>query len=122
MIRNTITITVHKNKFDFNFGMGFLGETLSRLDVDIEGLMNGVSKNPFKFIPIIMYESAKYGFTRKGEEFTHTLYDFMDYIDADGGIQAKSVLKFLEAFTNSMIKDVPKEESTGKKIKAPKKK
>ena len=116
-----VKITVHKTQFDFHFGIGFLGELLSTLDLGIEELMQEVTKNPFKTIPLIMFESAKYGFMRKGEEFTHTVYDFVDYIDADGGIQAKSVEKFLQAFTSSMTKDVPKEEGTVKKIKAPKK-
>jgi hypothetical protein len=99
--------------------MGFLGKLLSDLDLNIEEVMQQVTKNPFKMIPIIMFGAAEYGFERKGEECKYTIYDFIDFIDADGGIQAKSVQKFLEAFTNSMIKDVPKEEGTVKKIKAP---
>jgi len=119
---NNATITVHKTKFDFRFGIGFLGKLLKRVDLDISEVLQEVSKNPFEMIPVIMYVSAKYGFERKGEEFEYTLYDFVDFIDADGGIQSKSVEKFLKAFTSSIIEDVPKEEGvTEKKIKAPKK-
>ena len=126
MINNSATITIHKTKFEFHFGIGFLGELLSTLDLDIEGMMNEVSKNPFKMIPIIMHGAAKYGFERKGLKCEYTVYDFVDFIDADGGIQSKSVEKFLQAFTNSMTKDVPdvpKEENVGtvKKTKASKK-
>ena len=122
MINNAI-ITVHKTKFDFRFGIGFLGRLLKRVDLDIQELLQEVSKNPFDMIPVIMYESAKYGFDRKGEEFNYTVYDFIDFIDADGGIQSKSIERFLKAFTDSIMEDVPKEEnvSTEKKIKAPKK-
>jgi len=116
-MNNKAIITVDKIKFEFHFGMGFLGELLSDQDLNIEELMQGVSKNPFKMIPIIMHGAAKYGFERKGEEFKHTIYDFIDYIDSDGGIQAKSVEKFLKAFTDSMTKDVPKNEGTEKKKK-----
>ena len=119
-MNNSTIITIDKTKFEFHFGIGFLGELLNGLDLGIEELMNEVQKNPFRMIPIIMHGAAKYGFERKGEECTYTVYDFVDYIDADGGIQAKSVEKFLQSFTNSMIKDVPKEEGTVKKIKAPK--
>ncbi len=118
---NSAIITLHKTKFDFRFGLGFLGELLSNLDLNIEEVMLEVSKNPFKTIPVIMFTSAKYGFERDGKECEYTLYDFIDFIDADGGIQAKSVEKFLQAFTDSMTKDVPKEEGTAKKTKAPKK-
>ena len=116
-----VKITVHKTQFDFHFGIGFLGELLSTLGLGIEELMQEVTKNPFKTIPIMMHKSAEYYCVRNKEEFTYTVYDFEDFIDADGGIQAKSVEKFLQAFTNSMTKDVPKEEGTVKKIKAPKK-
>ena len=121
-MNNSTTITIHKTKFEFHFGIGFLGELLNDQNLGIEELMNEVNKNPFKMIPIIMHGAAKYGFERKNEECTYTVYDFIDYIDADGGIQAKSVEKFLQAFTNSMIKDVPKQECTVKKTKAPLKK
>jgi hypothetical protein len=114
---NTTIITIHKTKFEFHFGMGFLGELLSGLDLDISEMMAEVSKNPFKMIPIIMHGAAKYGAERKGKEFDYTVYDFIDFIDADGGITAKSVEKFLEAFTNSMTKDVPKEDEPIKKKK-----
>ena len=116
-MNNSTKITVGKTQFEFHFGMGFLGGILESLDLDIEGMMQQVSKNPFKMIPIIMHGAAKYGFERKGEEFKHTIYDFIDYIDSDGGIQAKSVEKFLKAFTDSMTKDVPKNEGTEKKKK-----
>lgn len=124
MIKNNAIITVHKTKFDFKFGIGFLGRVLKKLDMDINGVLQEVSKNPFETIPVLMYESAKYGFDRKGEECEHTVYDFIDFIDADGGLQSKSVEKFLKAFTDSVTDDVPNEDengSTEKKIKAPKK-
>jgi len=119
---NKSTITIHKTKFDFHFGIGFLGKLLKHVDLDISEVLKEVSKNPFEMIPIIMYMSAKYGFERKGEECKYTVYNFIDFIDADGGIQSKSVEKFLQAFTNSMIEDVPKQEGAEKKIKAPEKK
>ena len=118
---NNATITIHKTKFDFRFGIGFLGRLLKRVDLDISEVLQEVSRNPFEMIPVIMFVSAKYGFERKDEECKYTVYDFIDFIDADGGIQSKSVEKFLKAFTNSIIEDVPKEDGTVKKIKAPKK-
>lgn len=116
-------ITIHKTKFDFRFGIGFLGRLLKHLDNDINGVLKEMTDNPFETIPIIMYTSAKYGFDRKGEECNCTVYDFIDFIDADGGIQAKSVEKFLKAFTDSITEDVPVDENVvdEKKIKAPKK-
>lgn len=107
---NKVKITLHKTQFEFHFGLGFLGELLDSLDMGIDEVMESINKNPFKTIPIIMHSSAKYSAKRNEKEFNYTIYDFIDYIDADGGIAAKSVDKFLTAFTNSMVKDVPKEE------------
>ena len=117
MINNSTIITVHKTKFEFHFGMGFLGKVIKKVDLDISGVMQEVSKNPFEMIPILMHGAAKYASDRKGIEFEYTVYDFIDFIDADGGITSKSVEKFLEAFTKSMTNDVPKEEVSTKKKK-----
>ena len=117
---NKVKITLHKTQFEFHFGLGFLGELVENLDMGIDEIMTSVSKNPFKIIPIIMHASAGYNAKRNEQEFNYTVYDFIDFIDADGGIGAKSVDKFLTAFTNSMVKDVPKEAPKKKGVQAKK--
>jgi len=118
---NKVKITLHKTQFEFHFGLGFLGELVDNLDMGIDEIMGAVSKNPFKIIPVIMHSSAGYSAKRNGKEFDYTVYDFIDMIDADGGIGGKSVEKFLTSFTGSMTKDVPVEE-TKKKTESPAKK
>jgi len=122
MNTNSVKITVHKTQFDFHFGIGFLGELLESTGLEMDELMSNVSKNPFKMIPIIMHKSAKYGAERKEKDFTYTIYDFIDLIDAEGGIASVGVNKFLESFTSSMTKDVPKEETVKAKEGQSKKK
>ena len=113
---NKVKIKFSKVALDFHFGLGFLGELLDSVEMGIDEVMQSIGKNPFKIIPIIMHSSASYSAKRKGADFDYTVYDFIDLIHDSGGIAGEPVQKFLEAFTNSMTKDVPKE------VEAPKKK
>ena len=113
---NKVNIKFSKVALDFHFGLGFLGELLDSVEMGIDEVMQAISKNPFRIIPIIMHSSASYSAKRNGLDFNYTVYDFIDFIDESGGIAGVPVQKFLNAFTNSMTKDVPKE------VEAPKKK
>lgn len=114
-----IKLKLNNKELGFHFGLGFLGGLLESLDCGIEELMEGVQKNPFKFIPQLMYNSYDYNCKREGKENEYNLFSFTDLIDDDGGVVSENVSKFLEAFTGSMTKDVPKEKpSRGGKRKA----
>lgn len=104
-----IDLKLDKKDLTFSLGLGFLGELLEDLDCGIEGLMEGIQKNPFKYIPKLMFHSYKYNQVRNGLESEYNLYTFTDLIDNDGGVISGNVSKFLESFTLSMTKDVPKE-------------
>ncbi len=106
---NNIKLKLDNKELGFHFGLGFMGELLDSLDCSIDELMIGIQKNPFKFIPKVMYESNNYSCIREEKESEYSLYSFTDLIDNSGGVMSESVSKFLEAFTKSMTKDVPKE-------------
>lgn len=115
------------NKFDyklgdtvysFHFGIGFLGELLDKSGYELAELMELLQKNTFKVLPKIMLHSAQYSAMRKGEDFDKDEFHFVDLIDENGGIAGDFVAKFLNAFTLSMNKDVPKEETKKKVRKA----
>ncbi len=112
---NKIELVINKQKYVFVLGLGFLGELIDALDMGIDEVANKMIKNPFKYVPIVMYYSAKYNLERQGEEVTFDNHTFEDGIDADGGINIKSVSDFMQAFTKSLIKDVPQEEEKGNK-------
>ena len=105
----SIKIKLSNKEIGFHFGLGFMGELLDSLNCSIEELMEGIQKNPFKFIPKVMFEAYNYNCIRADKESEYSLYSFTDLIDDDGGVMSESVATFLEAFTKSMTKDVPKE-------------
>ncbi len=104
-----IKLKLNNKEIGFHFGLGFMGELLESLDCSIEELMSGIQKNPFKFIPKVMFESHKYDCVRVNKENEYSQHSFTDLIDDDGGVMSESVATFLESFTKSMTKDVPKE-------------
>ena len=116
---NKITIELNGKKLGFHFGLGFMGELLESLDCSIDELMKGIQKNPFKFIPKLMFEAHVYDCLRNETENKYTLYTLTDLIDEEGGVMSNNVSKFLQAFTDSITKNVPKEKPV-KRVGKPK--
>jgi len=118
---NKIDLTINKRKLTCSFGLGFIGELLDDLDMTLNEVVEKLNKNPFKFVPLLMFKSAEYTLLSKGEEVTFTKYTLMDDIDKDGGLDGESLVKFLHAFTESLSKGVPVDEDNGKADKKEKK-
>jgi len=121
---NKIKLNFEGKELGFHFGLGFLGELLDSLDCSIDELDANIKNNPFKVIPKLMYTSYAYNLEREGKEVALKLYDFIDLLDSVGGVASDGVSLFLDAFSNSMTKDVPvaknKIPTSGKKRANPK--
>lgn len=98
----------------FHIGIGFLGEYQDKHDIDIHQLIEKLDKNPWKMIPSLMYESALY---RSKGKLKLSYDEFLDLIDDDGGYSSKGLTGFLNNFMNSLVKDVPKEDTEGEDSK-----
>jgi hypothetical protein len=122
---NKIKLNFEGKELGFHFGLGFLGELLENLDCSIDDLDSNIQKNPFKVIPKLMHTSYAYNLEREGKEVVLKLYDFIDLLDSVGGVASDTVSLFLNAFTESITKDVPVEKnkipSSGKKKANPRK-
>lgn len=105
---NNITLKIAERELDFSFGLGFLGELFEETDLSINEVVEKLNKNPFKMIPTLMYYSSAYALKRQGKEVDFTLYDFTDWIDESGGVGNPNTKIFLNAFTESMTKNIPK--------------
>jgi len=106
---NVVKIKIADQEIDFAFGLGFLGEALDELNISINDIQDKLTRNPFKIVPSLMYHSAKYAQFRKGkyEETIFTNEKMIDLIDSGGGVSQPGVILCLQAFTNSLIKGVP---------------
>ena len=111
----SIEIVVNEKTLKCSFGLGFLGECLENLDLSVVQIGEKLDKNPFKWIPTLMYESIKYS-----KDIDFTIDDLIEWLDNEEG--KTTMNEFLLAFVDSLKKDVPKQKGNGKKIKAPLKK
>lgn len=120
---NEIELTINGKKLKFTFGLGFLGEVLENNDISIDDLLVKIDRNPFKWIPTIMYASTKYSYSLEGKELDFTLQDMFKWTDQEGGLTDKNltVVKFIEAFRASLFKNVPEDDSKASKKKVVKK-
>lgn len=98
----------------FYFGLGFLGNLLEKENISISEIDEKIANNPFKWMPLIMYYSASFGYTRKNEEVPFSVFDISDWVDATG-IEGTVVKSFFDAFRQSLVKDVPVVDEKDKK-------
>ena len=107
---------------DFSFGITFLGEVLERLDVDYTTMLNKVSKNPFKYSPILMYESLKNTQNRIGKEPEFTEKDVIDWLNQEENLGVDVMLSFINAFMGTQENKTPEIEVEDEDIDNVKKK
>ena len=105
---NKLTLTINNENVDFRFGLGFLGKALEELKIGIEDIGKNLSEYPFTYAPKLMYYSYEYSMLRDGKADVKDYNTFLDSLDDDGSFSNGNVEKFLNAFTTSLTKDVPK--------------
>jgi len=98
---------------DFYFGLGFLGRLLDETNTDMSDFDRLRVANPFKWLPLMMYHSCSYGYVREGKDPDFVLQDVINWID-DSTVEV--LQSFNTAFVNSLIKDVPTQPETKKKV------
>lgn len=110
-----------EKEFTFWYGTGFLGNVIDLTELDLDSLVASIDKNPFKYIPILMHESLKYGFEREGKECPYTKLYVHDLID-ESGIGGAGVTSWVKGLNSSLTKGVPKDDSVKNNEDEPKKK
>lgn len=91
----------------FKFGLSFLSNVLDHLDISIADLGEAMQKNPFKVLPVMIFEAHKSNELKARREIDFVLEDVYDWIDDAGGVAGQPVKEFIAAWTLSMNKDVP---------------
>ena len=107
--KNVIELTLGGKPRKCYFGIGFLGLYMEKTGVELEQLQNVITKNPFKYVPDLVYFSIAYGYVRQDLKPEFNRYAVADWIDEVGGIGGETIVKFLNAFTASLTKGVPQE-------------
>ena len=118
-----IKLKIDGKDYVFTFGLGYLGELLEFTGFPLDELYSKILKNPYKWLPIAMFESAKFSKELEGEEIDFTANSILEGLSKENGaINCDQSFKFMRAFNESMIKNVPVDEEVKDKSKDVKKK
>lgn len=96
---------------EFHFGIGFLNELLDSTGLRLDELGN---QDDVILMPQMIYHSLAYSYKKNSQPIDFTMYDINDWIDENGGIGGSFWNDFHKAFTDSMYKDVPVDNSKKK--------
>lgn len=103
---NKTTITLKGNTITLLFGTWVVGELIER-GFELEKIQEHIAKNPFKFIPLLVYLGAVNA-TEEKDLNAYKLNDFYGWVDEVKGFSSKEVEKVLKCFTNSVTYGVKK--------------
>ena len=71
-------IKLNGNEYTYSFGLGYLGELLENLDLSVFEIGKKLDKNPFKWIPELLYENLKYY-----NDIDFSKGDLLEWLDND---------------------------------------
>lgn len=116
---NNIKLNFGEKELEFFFGLSFLGYFYEKYDLDVAKMYEKLSLQPFKYIPLIMFESYKHNLERQGKKAELSELQLSDLIDENGGLHDAegNASKFVEAFFNSLMTRLPKAENEGNDTK-----
>ena len=95
----------------FTFGLTFLGNVLERLDFDYNELLLKSSKNPFKYAPILMFESLKNTAAKTGDKVDFTEGDLIEWLENEETFGADKIVEFIHVFMGTNENKTPVENS-----------
>ena len=113
-MKKEIKLELNGKDYNLPYGLGFIGECLENLELNVFEIGQKLDDNVFKWVPMLIFESHKYQCYLDDVEPDFTYKQLLVWLDDDEKGMEK-IGKFLAAFVKSLTKDVPKEPN--KKIK-----
>tara|TARA_R110000851_G_C12664310_1_gene521796 strand:+ start:37 stop:393 length:357 start_codon:yes stop_codon:yes gene_type:complete len=101
----------------FTFGIIFLGNVLETLELDYNSMLMKVSKNPFKYAPILMTESLNNTARKERLDASFTLDSVVDWLESEDVMGVDIMLKFIHAFIGTNDNPTPTEDSAEGDVK-----
>lgn len=116
-MKQELRLKLNGQDYTFTFGILFLGEVLERLDLDYNTLLNKVSKNPFKYAPILMEESLKNTANRDGKSIDFNYKDIAKWLEKEETFGVDMMLKFINSFLGTNENPTPTEDVSKDDVK-----
>lgn len=119
-MKQQLELSLGGKKRKFTFGILFLGSVLERDEFeDYNDLLIKTSKNPFKYAPILMYESLVNTANKYNKKVDITQEKIIEYLDKDFEDGVNKMLSFINVFMGNSENKAPiksdKESTTKKK-------
>ncbi len=110
-MRQQLYLHLGGKKRKFTFGILFLGNLLERNEFeDYNDMLIKVSKNPFKYAPILMFESLVNTCNKESKQVDFNESDVLNWIDKDYLKGSEKMLEFLNVFMGTNENKTPVEE------------
>lgn len=114
----TLTLEMGGSPRTFHFGNGFIGNSLETLGVGLADLFNKMGENPYKIVPMLMYESYKFNLWMQKKPMDDvTVEDFIRWCSEVPDVEDGPMSMWVTAFTDSRTKHLPKESKNAQKGK-----
>jgi hypothetical protein len=108
---NKLTVKVLNKELECNVGLGFLGELSEVLELSWGEILEKYDKNPFRYVPLIMFHSMNYKPSLTGKSLDFDFSEFIDWLDENNGVGNKELVSFSQFFLKSISNNTPNEES-----------
>ena len=102
----------------FKAGLGFFGDVLDHLKLELHEFGTMLVKNPFKAMPAMLFFMHLHDCNRKGFSTDFTIDDFEDWIEElPSGVSNKNLEKTAVMVIQNATKHLPKDEEVDSKKK-----
>lgn len=93
------------------FDIWTIGELLELLETDVVTLIKNASRNPFKYMPLILYYGLKSDYDHQGKKHDFTLLDVGNWIsELEGSLDNPEIVRAFGHFIATTTKNVAKPE------------
>ena len=110
-MRNEVKLELNGKTYNLPFGLGFLGECLENLGMDVHQIGQKLDDNPFMWIPKMILESHKYECLLNDTKPEFTYRELVEWLDNPEG--QKKMNSYLIAFVEGLSKNLPKSDAKG---------
>jgi hypothetical protein len=115
-MQQSLEINLGGKNRTFTFGILFLANALERSEFeDYNDMLLKLSKNPFKYAPIMMYESLVNTYKKNKQDIDFTETEIQDWLDEDYADGMNAMLLFINVFMGNTENKTPIEDNKNAK-------
>lgn len=107
---NSVKLTYGDSVYEFSFGLYFLGSYLEQSGNTMESIFEQMRDKPLTTIPNMLYVSYCVMIELKGESVPISKLEFFNMLEDHNYANNPETTRWVEGFTASLTRNIPKEE------------